>query len=133
MKTISRRCLLLQISIAGLFLIATVVAEDFKGGVARMDITPTEPIRLAGYAGRNKPSESIEQHLFVKALALQDAGGTTTLIITADTIGTPRSFNDQLAARIETELKIPRERFLFACSHSHSTPVIDECLTDMYG
>ncbi|MBI5772829.1 MAG: neutral/alkaline non-lysosomal ceramidase N-terminal domain-containing protein [Verrucomicrobia bacterium] len=108
-------------------------AQDFKAGVARADITPAGPIRLAGYASRNKPSESVDQRIFVKALALEDQTGVRTLIVTADTIGTPRWFNDELAARIERELKVPRARFLFACSHSHNTPVIHGCLTTMYG
>ena len=108
-------------------------AQEFQAGVARADITPEAPIRLAGYASRSKPSESIDQHLFVKALALRDSAGAVTLLVTADTIGTPRAFNDELARRIEHALQVPRERFLFACSHSHSTPVVDGCLIDMYG
>jgi hypothetical protein len=127
MKTLLLLCLLA----GGLW--QSLSAQDFKAGVAREDITPTEPIWLAGYAGREKPAESVAQHLFVKALALRDASGAVTLIITADTIGTPRWFNDALAARIEKELKIPRERFLFACSHCHNTPVVAGCLNDMYG
>jgi len=106
---------------------------EFRAGVATMDITPQQPVRLAGYASRGAPHESVAQHLFVKALALEDAAGATTLILSADTIGTPRWFNDELAERIEAELGIPRERFLFACSHSHNTPVVDGCLEDMYG
>ncbi|MEW6306206.1 MAG: neutral/alkaline non-lysosomal ceramidase N-terminal domain-containing protein [Verrucomicrobiota bacterium] len=118
---------------AALLFVPVIHAQEFQAGVGRADITPAEPIRLAGYASRNKPSESVEQHLFVKALALRDAAGATTLILTADTIGTPRWFNDQLAARIEKELQISRARFLFSCSHSHSTPVVHGCLEDMYG
>ena len=114
-------------------LLATAGAQDFRAGVARADITPDGPIRLAGYAGRNKPSERVDQHLFVKCLALEDDTGARTLIVTADTLGTPRWFNDELAARIERELKIPRERFLFACSHSHSTPIIHGSTATMYG
>jgi hypothetical protein len=120
---------LVAISVAGF----SLLAQDFRAGVARADITPEGPIRLAGYASRNKPSESVDQRIFVKALALEDAAGARTLIVTADTIGTPRWFNDELAGRIERELKVPRERFLFACSHSHNTPVIHGCLTTMYG
>ena len=112
---------------------SNLFAQEFKAGVGRADITPAGPIRLAGYASRNKPSEGVYQHLFAKALALQDSTGAVTLIITADTIGTPRSFNDKLASQIEAELKIPRDRFVFACSHSHSTPVIQNALSDMYG
>jgi hypothetical protein len=112
---------------------SSLLAQDFKAGVGRADITPSGPIRLAGYASRNKPSAGVYQHIFSKALALQDSTGAVTLIITADTIGTPRSFNDKLAARLEEELKIPRDRFVFVSSHSHSTPVIENGLTDMYG
>jgi len=128
MKMLSSVLLVLSLTAIG-----QLAAQDFHAGVARTDITPAGPIRLAGYASRNKPSESVDQHLFVKALALKDSAGATTLILTADTIGTPRWFNDELAARIERELKVPRERFLFACSHSHNTPVIHGCLTTMYG
>jgi hypothetical protein len=53
-------------------------AQDFHAGVARADITPTKPIRLAGYASRSKPHESVEQRIHVKALALKDAAGATT-------------------------------------------------------
>lgn len=125
--------LLLAVLLTTRFVTASAATQDIKAGVARADITPPGPIRLAGYANRNKPSESVDQHLFVKALALEDSTGARTLIVTADTIGTPRWFNDELAARIASELKVPRERFLFACSHSHNTPVIAGCLTTMYG
>lgn len=114
-------------------LIRSQAAEDFQAGVAKADITPTEPIRLAGYASRDKPHEKVDSPIFAKALALRDSAGVTTLIVTADTIGTPRWVNDELAARLEKELKVPREHFLFANSHSHSTPVIHGCLTTMYG
>jgi len=108
-------------------------AQGLKAGVGRADITPSEPIRLAGYASRTKPSDKIDQHLFAKALAFEDSSGAITLLIAADTIGTPRTFNDELAGRIEKELKIDRSHFLFACSHSHSTPVVHGGLADMYG
>jgi hypothetical protein len=121
------------LAIALQMLLCLAGAQDFKAGVAHADITPEGPIRLAGYASRNKPSERVDQHIFVKCLALEDSSGARTLIVTADTIGTPRWFNDELAARIERELKIPRERFLFACSHSHNTPIVHGCLTTMYG
>ena len=123
----------LLVSLLVLFCVSSLPALDFKAGVGRVDITPTEPVHLGGYAGRPGSFTSVDQRIFVKALALQDAGGAMTLLLTADTIGTPRWFNDQLAERIERELKVPRARFLFACSHSHSTPVIKGGLEDMYG
>ena len=102
-------------------------------GVGRVDITPAVPTRLAGYASRTRPHESVDQAIWVKALALREEGGRVTLILTADTIGTPRWFNDALAKRLEAEFGIARERFLFANSHSHSTPVLHGSLTSLYG
>lgn len=121
------------LGLLGLLSLSSVAAPDFKAGTGRVDITPTEPVHLAGYLSRRDSFTRIEQRIFVKALALEDASGAITLLLTADTIGTPRWFNDQLAERFAQELKMPRERFLFACSHSHSTPVIKGCLDDMYG
>jgi neutral ceramidase len=123
-----------------LLVIATLIspfiqlnAQEYQAGVGRADITPTEPIRLGGYASRNKPSEGIAERLFVKAVAIRETSGNAVILITADTIGVPRTFTDELARRIQDELKVPRERVLFACSHSHSAPVIHGALAAMYG
>jgi hypothetical protein len=114
-------------------LAASVTAQDFKVGVGRVDITPAEPVHLGGYASRTAPFKSVGQRIFAKALAIQDSTGQVTLLVAADTIGTPRWFNDRLAERVAQDLKIPRERFLFACSHSHSTPAIKGALENAYG
>src|SRR5512146_2847732 len=95
-----RRCA----CVFGLFLVASLPALEFEAGVGRADITPTEPVHLAGYATRAKVFSTIDQRIFVKALALEDSGGALTLLVTADTLGTPQWFNDQLAERITKEL-----------------------------
>lgn len=107
-------------------------AEDFQAGVGRADITPTEPVWLGGYEARRSASVGVEQKIHVKALALRDSTGATTLLVTADTIGPGRAFTEAVAERVERELRIPRERFLFASSHSHATPVMWPALIDMY-
>ncbi|HVM50489.1 MAG TPA: neutral/alkaline non-lysosomal ceramidase N-terminal domain-containing protein [Candidatus Acidoferrum sp.] len=107
-------------------------AFEFKAGTGRADIRPKEPVPLAGYAARSGCFTRIEERIWAKALALQDTSGSTTLIVTADTIGTPRWFNDALAERVAKELGVPRERFLFAGSHCHSTPVVKGGLEIMY-
>ena len=124
-----------RVGLTGLacFWLGVAVAQEFKAGLGRVDITPTTPVHLGGYASRTVPFKTVAERIFVKALALQDNKDAITLIVTADTIGTPRWFNDELANRIQAELKIPRERFLFACSHSHSTPAIRGALDDAYG
>src|SRR5262249_11999329 len=47
----------------------------WRAGAAKTDITPKEPIWMAGYGARTHPSEGVRQPLFVKALALEDQTG----------------------------------------------------------
>src|SRR5947209_1907182 len=49
-------------------------AAEWKAGVARVDTSPTAPVRMAGYASRTKPSAGVAHPLFAKALALSDDG-----------------------------------------------------------
>jgi len=52
----------------------------WKAGVATRVITPQQPMWMAGYAARNKPSEGSVHDLHVKALAVEDAGGSRLVI-----------------------------------------------------
>src|SRR5690242_7992216 len=41
---------------------------EWKAGVARVDTTPTKPVRMAGYSGRTSPSQGVAHPLVAKAL-----------------------------------------------------------------
>src|SRR5688572_15689324 len=56
----------------------------WKAGVARVLVTPREPIFMKGYGSRTRPSEGVRQDLYVKALALQDETGSTSVLVTSD-------------------------------------------------
>src|SRR5947208_14448264 len=53
-------------------------------GVARVDVTPAEPIRLTGYGSRKTNSIGVEQKLWAKALALGSDADGPALRITLD-------------------------------------------------
>ena len=48
-------------------------STGWKAGVARVDTTPTAPVRMAGYASRTSPSQGVAHPLVTKALALENA------------------------------------------------------------
>ena len=54
---------------------ADTPAADWKAGSAAVVITPGEPMFMAGYAARTKPSEGKANELKAKVLVLEDAGG----------------------------------------------------------
>jgi hypothetical protein len=94
----------------------------WRVGVVSAVITPTNNLRMAGYAARKKPAEGKVQDLFAKALAVQDEQGGRLVILTLDLIGAPQVIRDRLAARAEKELGLPAGHLLMNASHTHSGP-----------
>lgn len=94
-------------------------AQEWKAGIAKAVITPSEPIWMAGFAARTKPSEGVRQDLYVKALALQDRAGRTSVIVTADMIGFTRDMSEEIVKRSGMR----RDRLVLSASHTHSGPV----------
>ena len=63
---------------------------DWKAAAGSVVITPTEPVWMAGYAARDKPSEGKIHDLYAKVLILEDTNGTRIAIVTTDLIGITR-------------------------------------------
>ena len=111
-----------------LLTLATVArpgASDWRAGVATNVITPTEPIWLSGYEERNHPHEGVLRDLYVKALALQDDTGKTSVLVTADILGFTREAGASVAERCRQQFGLTRDRLVLNASHTHSAPVID--------
>ncbi|HUS06578.1 MAG TPA: neutral/alkaline non-lysosomal ceramidase N-terminal domain-containing protein [Bryobacteraceae bacterium] len=106
-----------------LFSITCSLHAAWQAGAAAVDITPTEPIWLAGYAARTKPSEAVRRPIHVKALALKDDSGALSVAVTLDLVGFRREMIEPIAARAAKELHIEREHLLFNASHTHSAPL----------
>ncbi|MCX7886791.1 MAG: neutral/alkaline non-lysosomal ceramidase N-terminal domain-containing protein [Verrucomicrobiae bacterium] len=102
-----------------------VVAQDhnaWKAGVASAKITPQEPVWMAGYAARKKPSEGVATDLFAKALAIEDTNGRRLLIVTMDLIGVPRLLRDWLEQQAKEKYGLPQASLLMNASHTHCGP-----------
>jgi hypothetical protein len=115
-----------------LFLLLPLTGREFRAGVARLDITPGEPIWMSGYAARTKPSEGAVQRIWAKALAIEDGSRGRTVIVTTDLIGLPRAVSDIVAARAAKQYGIERSRLLLNSSHTHAGPVVKPNLMTMY-
>src|SRR5512147_2052494 len=102
---------------------ASALAADFKAGVARVDITPSTPIWLSGYASRKHPSEGVLHPLWAKALAIEDSKRNRVVIVTTDLIGLPRPISELVAARVQKEYGLDRSQLLLNSSHTHTGPL----------
>ncbi len=104
----------------------------WMAGVAGVDITPSQPIWMAGYAARTHPSEGVRQHIFAKALALRDETGTVTVLVTSDLLGFPGEVSAPIFTRVQEQYGLPRERLALNSSHTHSAPVVGDMLSPAY-
>src|SRR5262245_36768852 len=76
-------------------------AGTWKAGVARVNITPDQPMWMSGYAARTKPAEGKQTDLWAKALVLEDPTGHRGVFVTIDLVGIDRKMS--LAVRQELQ------------------------------
>jgi len=94
----------------------------WKAGVARVDTTPTKPVRMAGYASRTSPSQGVAHSLAAKALALADARDHKVVFVTCDIIAFRWSFTHRVTDRVKAKYGLPREDVVLFASHNHAGP-----------
>src|SRR5205823_14959739 len=104
----------------------------WKAGVAKADITPAEPVWLAGYGGPARPAHGKVMELWIKALALEDAQGHRSVIVTSDTLGIPQSIYRTVSAALKEKSGLAPEQIILSASHTHCGPVLRNALYDMY-
>jgi hypothetical protein len=92
-----------------------------NAGAASVDITPTSPCHLAGYAQRDHGHESVHDPLSLRALYVS-SGQDEALLITADVIWITEDVIERVAPVISDQLGLNGQNVMFAGSHTHSAP-----------
>jgi hypothetical protein len=80
---------------------------------------------LNGFGGRREESEGITQRIWAKALALSLGSEPPTVLLAIDSLGVRMALVDEVAARLERRLGIPRHQVALTFSHSHTTPKVN--------
>ena len=122
-------CLTLLLGIASSSLFAA--GAEWQAGVARVVITPTEPMWLSGYGSRDHAAEGRIHDLYARATALRDPNGETAVFVATDLIGVPIKMVQAIAPVIEEKHGVPRRSLMIACSHTHCGPALDHKLSYM--
>jgi hypothetical protein len=100
-------------------------------GIAVRDVSPDLPIRLAGYAARNRPADKEDGPLLVEALALRNPGGERFVFVSLDNCEVSHAFVQPVVQECLDKFQLSRGAVAIVSSHTHSAPVLDETLTDM--
>jgi neutral ceramidase len=105
-------------------LAASVYAQQFKAGTARMDITPEKPVPMWGYGARHDAlSQGVRDPLYAKAVVL-DFGADKLAIVGLDLGRSPMA---DMMARIREAVKERAgvDYVLMSGSHTHHGPVLE--------
>jgi len=101
-------------------------------GVAKIDVTPSYPVRLAGYAVRTRESEGVSQHLWAKALVIGTDAEKPVVLVSVDNCGVPERLRSELLARLEKR-GIESSRLALCSTHTHSAPLLAGYLVNLFG
>jgi neutral ceramidase len=100
-------------------------------GIAVRDITPELPIRLAGYAGRKRPSDKLDHPLLAQALAFQNPSGERFVVVAVDNCEVSHEFLQPVLRQLVDRFHLPRGAVAVISSHTHSGPVLADTLVGM--
>ncbi|MEZ6048570.1 MAG: alkaline ceramidase [Planctomycetaceae bacterium] len=98
-----------------------------KFGSARVDITPPIGIYLRNWgAAKHDKAESVHRPLYLTALtisSINDSAESSPLVLISGDLGWWRSASlfEAMRDRLLEQLKLPKESFWFAMTHSHAT------------
>ncbi|MGN6547795.1 MAG: neutral/alkaline non-lysosomal ceramidase N-terminal domain-containing protein, partial [Aureliella sp.] len=144
-----------QISALWVLVIATSgsaqAAEKYLVGFGKAEVTPQEPVRLSGYATREKPHEGVADPLFARAMVLTEqtppaqdkkegdaqqadaaAEPQALVLVSIDSIAVVADMTKRVTERVLAEYGIPRSDIVICATHSHAAPHVASGLTNLY-
>ncbi len=92
-----------------------------KAGVAALDITPPVGVRMAGFAGRTKPSLAVHDPLSARALVLDD-GRRRAGLVALDILYATEPLVAKVREAAASAAGITPDGLLIASTHTHSGP-----------
>jgi neutral ceramidase len=101
-------------------------------GVAKIDITPSRPIRLTGYSDRNDPFEGVHHRLWGKALAFGNAKDGYSVLLTVDLLGIPGRITDHVRKELAKAIQVRPEQVTICASHTHSGPQLGSIVSHFH-
>lgn len=102
-------------------------------GLARIDITPSEAIRLSGYRIRSEPTDEVDAKLWAKAMAIGSDEQEPAVLLTVELVGITRSTTDALAQKLSKNAGVTRDRLAVCVTHTHSGPFVKGNLPNIFG
>lgn len=94
-----------------------------RAGVARVDITPSQPCMLSGYASRTNLSTGVHDPLSARAVAFEH-GGHRVVLVSSDIIGFYGDMAEHMRARITAACGLRPDELVLTAIHTHAAPTL---------
>lgn len=108
-------------------LAATPAAGQLLAGTARADLTPPPGSSMYGYGARVGVSTGVHDHLWARALVLEQAA-TRVAVVSLDLGSFSRASTERVRALVADGAEL--DQVLLVASHTHSAPRADESFPD---
>jgi hypothetical protein len=123
---------LICLSFVGLNLSASVATAAWNAGAAKVNISPSYPVRLSGYGSRTTEHEGVKVEIWAKALAIAWDNEPPAVVITVDNCGVPASLRAEVLAALAND-KVQSDRFAVCSTHTHCAPMLNGMLKNIFG
>lgn len=113
---------------------APQAAGAFKVGYAKVDITPTTPVDLWGYAqpaGQRMSTDGYLDYIYLTCVAITDAEGNTVLMYGADLGDMEASVVEKIKPSIAKATGVSAEYMFFNATHTHSAPDCENIVPEL--
>lgn len=108
-----------------ILILSPLIASEplLLGGFSKIDITPTRPVTLAGYASRTDLSTGVHDSLSARVLVFQ-SGDEKLVLVSTDVIGFYGGTADTFRQAILKEFDLQLSQLFLSAIHTHAGPSI---------
>ena len=123
-----KNLLVLIILVACSFLSGQQVKQGFQEGIlraaiAKIDITPENPVMLYGYSSRKTPSEGVHDPLYARVIVFENSGNKV-IFISSDLGSYGSEVSLTIMKNIRDKFNLKESELFLSTIHSHSSPIL---------
>ena len=97
--------------------------DVFRAGTAKIDITPTKPVKMAGYRGRTELSQGVHDPLSARIIAFE-VNDKRLVLVSTDLIGFYDGTAEHFRKIILDEFKLQPGDLFLSGIHTHAGPTL---------
>lgn len=133
MKDVSNPSIKRIIAVATVFIVSFALAvapchaagssDTLLAGIAKIDITPVKPVKMAGYRARTALSDGVHDPLSARIVAFEN-DGRRLVLVSSDLIGFYGGTAEHMRKVILKEFGLSPSELLLSSIHTHAGPAL---------